>query len=156
VKNKTNCLKSIFFVDNCKINSQYIINKTDSMSVILLDKDDFILLDNGQLKINHPAFSKSEGFIIFYTSWCPNCQDTKVVWSSVGYVNKDYQQSQISEYLRQQMVSLNSSIKRYPILKVVSASGIVTDYVGGQTRKKYIISRICKLANLNCGYIQRL
>jgi hypothetical protein len=121
------------------------------MSAILLDKNNFILLENGQFKINHPAFYGTEGFIIFYSSWCRHCQDTKIVWSSIGYIDKPFQQPQIPSYIQNQMISRDSSIKRHPMLKVVTANGNIINYNGGQKRKNTIISKICNLANLNCN-----
>jgi hypothetical protein len=126
------------------------------MSAIPLDKNNFVLLENGQLKINHPAFSGTEGFVAFYSSWCPNCQDTKVVWSSIGYINKPNlpqipQIPQIPPRIKEQLISRSTSIKRYPILKVVTRDGSVIDYNGSQSHRERIVSTICKKADLMCS-----
>ena len=125
------------------------------MSIVLLEKDDFIVLPNGQLRIRHPAFQGRGGYAAFYAYHCPQCQDTKTSWSAIGLVNGhvNVPTPQENPWMRNEMVSRSRCIKRYPLLRRVRPDGVVGAYNGPDT--KAIVNEMCIKAGLQCGQIHR-
>ena len=125
-------------------------------SVVLLEKDDFILLDDNRLMVRHPAFQGRGGFVMFYTYWFPDCQDTKTSWSSVGLVkgSGSINKGGMIPLPRSHMISRAKCIKRFPYIKAVRTDGITQDYYGS-IPKETIVNIICKKAGLCCDYIKR-
>ena len=120
---------------------------------VLLEKNDFINLPTGQLRIRHPAYQNRGGFVAFYVYWCPQCQDTKTTWSAVGVVpGKIDIGYQVDPAIKNEMISRSKCIKRYPLLRAVRKDGVVTDFRGDP---KPIIDMICEKAGLSCGSINR-
>lgn len=122
-------------------------------TIVLLEKDDFVILPNGQIRIRHPAYQGRGGYVAFYTYWCPQCQDTKTTWSAIGMVpgklNLGYQ---MNMHAKEQMISRAKCIKRYPMLKAVRKDGVVVDHYGNDIA---IVDMMCKMAGLNCGFLHR-
>ena len=123
-------------------------------TIILVEKDDFIVLPNGHLVIRHPAFRGRGGFVAFYAYHCPNCQDTKTSWSAIGMVKGTVRERDQNGNLAEmdQMISRAKCIKRYPLLKYVKPNGVVVDFHGD---KNAILDTMCAKAGMNCGRVNR-
>ena len=123
-------------------------------SLVALEKDDFLLTRDGNIKVRHPVFQGREGFVAFYTMWCPQCQDTKTSWSALGLVKGSWklQGPQLDPYARDRMITRTRCIKRFPYIQAIRHDGLVIDYPGDP---KLVIDLICKKAGLNCGMVHR-
>lgn len=123
-------------------------------SVILLEKDDFLVLPDNRLKIRHPAFQGRDGYVAFYTYHCPDCQDTKTSWSSIGMVRGPWHEPQGNPFAKDYMISRAKCIKRYPHVMYVRTDGIVQEYYGN-VDKRMLVNVMCKKAGLCCDYVAR-
>lgn len=121
------------------------------MSIVLLEKNDFFVTSRDQLVVRHPAFKGRGGFLAIYTYWCPQCQDTKTSWSAIGMVNGNVNVN--NPHVNNHMASRSKCLKRYPLLRKVHVSGLVSDYPGSDG--KHILHEMCRKANMNCGNLHR-
>lgn len=100
-------------------------------SVIPLEKHNFRLITdyynhrNQALQILHPDFANRAGWVLFFTNWCPNCQDTKTSWFALGIVRGQVHHP-IPPYFRKSIQRCHG-IQRFPELKYVRTDGVVVD-----------------------------
>ena len=55
---------------------------TGEAELVRLWKEDFQVLRNGNLLIQHPRFTNRTAFVVFLINDCPDCQDTKTMWEA--------------------------------------------------------------------------
>lgn len=131
-------------------------------SVIPLEKQHFHLVtdyynrNNQAIQIIHPDFKNRGGYVLFFTNWCGQCQDTKVGWFALGIVKgtRIYAPSNNFGFRR-------SGVQRFPELKFVRKDGVVVDSPqteeDAQINIREMIDFACKTAGLGgcCQHLSR-
>ena len=126
-------------------------------SVVPLEKQHFRLVsdyynpNNQILRIVHPDFKGKGGWVLFFTTSCSLCQDTKNSWFSVGVVRGPTNTP--NPFYVDRTWTRKMSTHRFPKLQYVTKDGLVVNNPADKTQNVDPES-IIKFACQKYGIIQ--
>lgn len=116
--------------------------------IFALEKQHFMLDEHGRIKVTHPAFKGKAGLLLFYLHGCPNCQDTKVVWSALGMLGNRFGTN--LAYTSYDNYPFIYHVKNdYPSLKIIRPDGILINYRGPLN-----FESVDQFIKKNCKYLR--
>ena len=120
-------------------------------SVVPLEKQDFKLVtdyynqNNQILRIVHPDFKGRGGWVLFFTTSCSLCQDTKNSWFAVGVIRGNT--STQKPLFVDRTWTRKMSTHRFPKLQYVTKDGLVVNNPSDKTQNvdpEFIIKFACQ------------
>ena len=107
--------------------------KERTQGIIKLYKNDFEVLQNGQLRVIHPLLRGQNGFVLFKLNDCPDCQDTKTMWSAVAMSTK-----MMNEFICSSHNTATVCTGAVPGLMYIRKDGMLVDFRGKVNRESLL------------------
>jgi glutaredoxin len=125
-------------------------------SVIPLEKQHFRVTKNGgALQVTHPVFKGRAGYVLFFSVWCPQCQDTKTTWFALGVVRGNFQVV-IPPYLNKTIQNCRG-VQKFPHVQYIRSDGMVVDIRRHDAKldPQSLVDYVCKKTKMCCNFLAR-